>query len=99
MNHQPAAPRLASPKGKSLVGLCFLILLVTTFAIPSFAAGASGTVSLSIRLEVGIAGLQRGESFGHIRSRRWVLGFSRSGGALPKVGATFCHRAPRESPL
>lgn len=51
------------------MGLCFLILLVTTFASPSSAAGASGPVSLSIRLEVGIAGLQGGESSSYSQAK------------------------------
>ena len=60
--------------GKSLMGLCFLILLVTTFASPSSAAGASGSVSLSIRLEVGIAGLQGGESSSYSQPKSGAVG-------------------------
>jgi len=66
MYHQPAAPQPTPAHGRPLLGLCCLMLLAATFAGPSSAAAASGTVSLTIRLEAGVAGLLSGGSTGEL---------------------------------
>ena len=60
MIHQPATThQLPSPR-KTFVGLTFLILLASFLASPPPVAGASGSVSLTIRVEVGPSDLPGG---------------------------------------
>ncbi len=60
MNLRHAAPRSTYPLGRALVGLCSLLLPLLIHANPSLAADVGGSVSYSIRLEVGVADLQSG---------------------------------------
>lgn len=62
MNLRNAAPRPAYPNGLTLFGLCLLLLAFLIPASPSLAAGVGGSVSYSIRLEVGLADLKSGGS-------------------------------------
>jgi len=61
---KPAAPRPTHPRGRSFLGLAFLFLLISPLVNPASAAGASGTVSVSIRLEIGLSDLHSGGSSG-----------------------------------
>lgn len=60
MNSKPAAPRPAHPAGRILPVLALFTLLTIPSIHPAIAAGASGTVSVSIRLEIGLSDLHSG---------------------------------------
>lgn len=64
MDSRPAAPQSSHHRAKALIGLAFLLLLVNPIVNSASAAGASGTVSVSIRLEIGLSDLQSGGSSG-----------------------------------
>ena len=64
MDSRPAAPQSSHHRSNALIGLALLLLLVSPFVNSASAAGASGTVSVSIRLEIGLSDLQSGGSSG-----------------------------------
>jgi hypothetical protein len=63
MNHRHRASRSSHPLGRVAIGLCsllVLLLIASDSALAAGAGGSGGSVSYSIRLEVGTAGLQGG---------------------------------------
>lgn len=64
MSFRPSVPHKDQPRRRDHLRLVLLVLLIAVLSAPPIAAGASGTVSVSIRLEVGIADLQRAPTSG-----------------------------------
>ena len=60
MYPRPATPNGHPTSGRAFARRCVLILLASLLIFPPFVAGASGTVSLTIRVEVDPSDLLRG---------------------------------------